>query len=72
MVSWQLQLVSATSSLSTVADGAQRRLDNRQSMSKKHGAELTRADKKRLKERQLRELTEVVQFYCLDFGCQQL
>ena len=33
---------------------------------------LSRAAKKRLNDRQVRELQEVSQFYCLNFGCQQI
>ena len=38
----------------------------------KKGFVLSRAARKRLKDRQVRELLEVSQFYCLDFGCQQV
>ena len=38
----------------------------------KKGFVLSRAARKRLKDRQVRELLEVFQFYCLGFGCQQV
>ena len=68
----QLEFVAATSALSPIADSARRRLDTTKSPTKTAKGTLTRAEKKRLKQRELRELTEVVQFYCLDLGCQQL
>lgn len=68
----QLEFVAATSALSPVADSARRRFRTSKSPAKQSPGKLSRSEKKRLKQRQFRELTEVAQFYCLDLGCQQL
>ena len=74
-VSLQVEFVAATSQVSPIAEQAKRLLEKKKRKKKKsnnQSAPLSKADKRRLCARQIRELTEVVQFYCLDLGCQQV
>ena len=61
----QLKFVAATSALSPVADSARWRLDTSKSPTKPTAGALTQTETKRMKEGQLCELTEVVQFNIL-------
>ena len=68
-VSLQVEFVAATSQVSPIAERAKRLLEKKKKKSNNQSAPLSKADKRRLCARQIRELTEVVQFYCLDLGC---
>ena len=68
----QVESVAATTQISPLAKQAERQLSQRVKQERKYFALLSKADRKRLRSRQVRELNKVLQFYCLDFGCQQL
>ena len=71
-VSLQIEFVAATRQVSPTAERAKRLLEKKKKKYKKQSVPLSKADKRHLRARQIRELTEVVQFYCLDLGCQQV
>ena len=71
-VSLQVEFVEATSQVLPIAELAKQMLEKKKKKSKNQSAPLSKADKRLLCARQIRELTKVVQFYCLDIGCQQM